>query len=64
MRLLSLLGPLLLLTLAACPAERKPAPGGNVAGVVVGAHFDGASLTIGKGELQGKAVVITYFATW
>ena len=54
------------LLFSACPAEHPPAnvPGGKAAGMVIGSTFDGAPLTIGKGELQGKAVVITYFATW
>ncbi|MCB9895461.1 MAG: hypothetical protein H6839_13520 [Planctomycetes bacterium] len=54
------------LLVSACPADNPPAnvPGGKAAGMVIGSTFDGAPLTIGKGELDGKAVVITYFATW
>jgi hypothetical protein len=51
--------------LAGCPqAKPKSVPGGSAVGVVVGSNFDGTPLTIGKGELAGKPVVLTYFATW
>jgi hypothetical protein len=51
--------------LMGCPQPTpKPAPGGSAAGMVIGSHFDGAPLTVGKGDLAGKPVVITYFATW
>lgn len=54
---------ILSLLLCACPAPTK-APGGSAAGMVIGAEFDGAPLTIGKGDLADKPVVITWFATW
>jgi hypothetical protein len=55
-----------LLLLSACPAENPPAniPGGKAVGMVIGSTFDGKPLTVSKGELEGKAVVISYFATW
>lgn len=58
----------LALLLAACPtSDNPPAPkptGESAAGLVIGTTFDGKPLTLGKGELEGKAVVVTYFATW
>jgi hypothetical protein len=56
---------LLALLCVACPAPTPPkAPGGNAAGMVIGAEFDGAPLTVGKGDLADKPLVITWFATW
>lgn len=55
---------LLLGLLTACPAPTPPPPGGQATGMVIGSRFDESPLTVGKGELQGKALVITYFATW
>jgi hypothetical protein len=53
------------LALAGCPEPPpKSAPGGSAMGMVIGSSFDGTPLTIGKGELAAKPVVITYFATW
>jgi hypothetical protein len=54
----------LVLLLAACQQPASPPPGGKAEGLVIGSTFDGAPLTVGKGDMQGKAVVITYFATW
>lgn len=58
----------LALLLGACPAgDNKPEPkptGESAAGLVIGTTFDGKPLTVGKGELEGKSVVVTYFATW
>lgn len=39
-------------------------PGGSAKGFAVGETFDGESLTIGEGALEGKGVYVTYFATW
>ncbi|MCZ7607939.1 MAG: hypothetical protein M5U25_18130 [Planctomycetota bacterium] len=50
--------------LAACKAPEPQPVGGQAAGVVIGSMFDETPLTLGKGELEGKAVVISYFATW
>jgi hypothetical protein len=57
---------LLTLLCAACPVASPPpkAPGGNASGMVVGAEFDGTPLTVGKGTLAEKPLVITWFATW
>lgn len=56
------------LLLAACGQEAnktEPVPTGeSAAGLAIGSTFDGKPLTIGSGELKGKAVVISYFATW
>ena len=57
---------LTVLLLTGCPVANNapPSPGGQAVGMVIGSTFDGAPLTIGKGELEDKALVITYFATW
>ena len=55
----------LALALSACPAPEPPVVSTeSVAGLVIGNTFDEVPLTIGKGELADKAVVVTYFATW
>lgn len=59
--------PALILLLALLTACQAPAPkpvGGQAAGMVIGSRFDETPLTVGKGELEGKALVISYFATW
>jgi len=45
-------------------AVKSAAPGGDASGMAIGATFEGSPLTVGKGVLEGKAVVIAYFATW
>ena len=62
MKQAALMFALVAFTLVACPA--KQTPGGSATGIVIGANFDGTPLTVGKGELAGKPIVITYFATW
>ncbi|MCG3182841.1 MAG: hypothetical protein ICCCNLDF_00912 [Planctomycetes bacterium] len=55
---------LLAALMAACKAPEPQPAGGQAAGMVIGSRFDETPLTVGKGELEGKAVVISYFATW
>jgi hypothetical protein len=55
---------LLAALLAACKAPEPQPVGGQAMGTVIGSRFDETPLTIGRGELEGKAVVISYFATW
>lgn len=57
------------LLLAGCGAGvEKPAPenvpGGSAMGYEIGTGFDGNTLKVGEGSLEGKGVYITYFATW
>jgi hypothetical protein len=64
MRML-LLSAAAVLVLSACKAPEPPSiPGGNAAGMALGVNWDDSPITVGKGELEDKAVVITYFTTW
>lgn len=61
--------PLLILSalfVSSCPAPKPPAlaPNVDVAGWAIGNTHDGDPITIGRNDLAGKALVITYFATW
>jgi hypothetical protein len=62
---------LLGLLLTACGNGNAPAnqtsraiPGGDASGLVVGTTFEGKPLKVGEAPFKGKALVITYFATW
>lgn len=51
--------------LAGCRApEPPPTVSVEVAGWAIGNDYAGNPITIGKGDLAGKPLVITYFATW
>ena len=58
--------PLLTLTLllAACQAPEAPKPSTSISGWAIGTDYDGNPITVGKNELEGKPLVLTYFATW
>lgn len=59
--------PLLMLVLLVmgCPEPTPPTIStGSASGIAIGNTWDDTPLTIGKGELAGKGLVITYFATW
>jgi len=57
---------LLLLPVAVLTActDRPPPPAlSSVTGVRLGALHDGTALVVGRGSLEGRAVVVTYFGT-
>jgi hypothetical protein len=49
------------LLLAACPTPQPPVKQVSAGGVVLGSLFDGTPLTVGKGDLAGKGLVVNYF---